>query len=152
MTDTSRPSFSTGIAYRDPRAALAWLEKAFGFETTMVVEGEDGAVVHSEMRFGDGMIMVGQEWDALHKSPASLGGVNTQSVHVQITTDIDAHCARARSAGAVIIREPADQFYGDRLYAAVDPEGHQWSFGQTVTAMSQDEMSKAGGVAVRERL
>ncbi len=151
-TPAARPSVSPGVSYKDPRAALAWLEQAFGFETTMVVEGPDGSIAHSEMRVGDGLIMVGSEWDAQHKSPASMGGVNTQSIHVQLDEGIDAHCERARAAGAVITREPVDQFYGDRSYMAVDPEGHIWSFGETVKAMSHEEMTKAGGLAVRDRL
>jgi uncharacterized glyoxalase superfamily protein PhnB len=152
MAEFKRPSLTTGIAYRDPRAAIQWLEQAFGFETLMVVLGEDGGVAHSELRLGDGMIFVGGEWDANHRSPASLGGINTQSVHVQLESGLDAHCERARAAGAVITREPADQFYGDRSYAAVDPEGHVWTFAQTVHAMSHAEMAKAGGVEIREKL
>ncbi|MEP6967332.1 MAG: VOC family protein [Pseudomonadota bacterium] len=152
MGESGRPTLASGISYRDPRAALAWLEKAFGFETSMVVENPDGTIGHSEMRFGDGLIMVGSEWDARHKSPASLQGVNTQSIHVQLQSGLDAHCERARAAGAVITREPADQFYGDRVYSAADPEGHVWSFGQTVKAMSLEEMTAVGGVSVRERL
>lgn len=152
MSDSVRPTLASGISYRDPRAALAWLEKAFGFETSMVVENPDGTIGHSEMRFGDGLIMVGSEWDARHKSPASLQGVNTQSIHVQLMSGLDAHCERARAAGAVITREPADQFYGDRVYGAQDLEGHLWTFGQTVKAMSLEEMTAAGGVSVRERL
>ena len=152
MTETRRPTLSTAIAYRDPLAALKWLEQAFGFESTIVVMNPDGTLGHSEMRLGDGMIMVGSEWDERHRSPASIGGMNTQSIHVQLTDGIDAHCERARAAGAVITREPADQFYGDRVYGALDPEGHVWSFGQTFSAMSLDEMAKQGGVSVRERL
>jgi uncharacterized glyoxalase superfamily protein PhnB len=152
MTDLKRPTLSTGLAYRDPAAALKWLEGAFGFESTMVVVNDDGSIAHSEMRLGDGLIMVGREWDANHKSPSSLGGVNTQSVHVQLESGLDAHCERARAAGAVIVREPADQFYGDRVYAAADPEGHIWSFGQTDRVMSNQEMAKAGGVKVVEHL
>ena len=152
MTEIVRPTVAPGVSYRDPRAALAWLEKAFGFETSMVVENEDGTIGHSEMRVGDGLIMVGREWDAHHKSPASLDGVNTQSIHIQLQSGVDAHCARAKAAGAAITREPADQFYGDRTYIAVDPEGHIWSFAQTLKAMSLEEMSAAGGRVVRERL
>jgi len=152
MSESKRPSLASGISYRDPRAALRWLKAAFGFETMMVVENEDGTIGHSEMRFGNGLVMVGREWDAHHKSPASVEGVNTQSIHVQLETGLDAHCERARAAGAVITREPADQFYGDRIYAAVDPEGHVWTFGQTNRTMTIEEMSKAGGVSVRERL
>jgi uncharacterized glyoxalase superfamily protein PhnB len=153
MADSQRPTFSSGVAYRDPRAALAWLEKAFGFETTMVVENEDGQIGHSEMRFDGGLIYVGREWDEHHKSPAGLGGVNTQSIHVQLQSGIDQHYARAKAAGAVIVREIADQFYGDRVYGAADPEGHIWTFGQTLKAMTNAEMEAAsGGARIRETL
>jgi uncharacterized glyoxalase superfamily protein PhnB len=144
MTETKKPTMSCGLACRDPRAELQWLEKAFGFEITMVVEDPNGAIGHSEMAFGDAVVYVGAEWDERHRSPASMGGVNTQSIHIQLAKDLDAHCERARAAGAVIVREPADQFYGDRNYAAVDPEGHVWTFGQTVQEMTFEEMSKSG--------
>ena len=152
MTERIRPTLSTAVCYRDPKAALKWLEDAFGFETTMVVLNPDGSLTHSEMSFGDGLIMVGGEYDAQHKSPASVGGMNTQSIHVQLDAGIDAHCERARKAGAIIVRELADQFYGDRVYAALDPDGHVWSFGQTLNAMSNAEMAKQGGLTVCERL
>ena len=152
MTDTKRPTLSCGLACKDPRAELRWLEEAFGFELTMVVENPDGSIGHSEMTLGDGVIFVGSEWDERHRSPASIGGVNTQSIHVQLPVDIDAHCERARAAGAVIVREPADQFYGDRNYAAIDPEGHVWTFGQTIKTMTLEEMSRAGGMVVRDKL
>ncbi|MHB8528652.1 MAG: VOC family protein [Caulobacteraceae bacterium] len=152
MSEARRPTLCAGVYYKDPKAAIAWLEKAFGFETCMIVENPDGTIGHSEMRFGDGIVMIGREWDERHKSPASVGGVNTQSVHVQMESGIDEHFARARKAGAVITREIADQFYGDRVYGAMDPEGHVWSFGQTLEAMSNAQMAKAGGVKVRERL
>ena len=152
MTDQPRPSLSLGLSYRDPRAAIAWLEKAFGFETTMIIENPDGSIGHSELRVGDGLIMVYGEYGDRHRSPASLNGVNSQSGHVQLENGLDAHCERARAAGAVITREPADQFYGDRNYIAVDPEGHVWSFAQTQVVMSPEEMAKAGGVTVRDRL
>jgi uncharacterized glyoxalase superfamily protein PhnB len=147
-----RPSFSSGISYRDPKAALRWLEHAFGFEPFMVILDHDDNLLHSEMRFGDGVVMVGSEWSEKHRSPASAGGINTQSVHVQLTSDVDAHCARAREAGAVILQEPATQFYGDRSYRAVDPEGHIWTFGQTVEALTQEQWEKAGDVVTKTRL
>ena len=62
----------SALFYRDPRAALAWLEAAFGFELFMLLETADGEIVHSEMRFGDGAIMVGSEWSADHQSPVSV--------------------------------------------------------------------------------
>ena len=152
MSDERRPSFASALSYRDPKAALLWLEEAFGFEPVMVILGPDGELAHAEMTFGDGLIMIGSEWRADTKSPASVGGTNTQSVHIHIDTDIDAHCERARKAGAEIIMEPENQFYGDRTYRAKDLEGHIWSIGQTVEVMTRDEWSKAGGMTVRDRL
>lgn len=146
------PSVSTSLSYVDPKAALHWLEEAFGFEPALVVLDKDDRVMHSEMRFGDGLIMVGGEWDERHKSPRSTGGMNTQSVHLQLKDGIDAHCERARAAGAVILREPETQPYGDRSYMAMDPEGHVWSFGQTVDAMDAAEWDERMGVVSRTRL
>lgn len=147
-----RPSVSSAVYYKDPKAALKWLEEAFGFEPSMVILGPNDALMHSEMRFGDGIIMVGSEWSALHKSPKSIDGFNTQTVHVQLNESVDAHCERARKAGAVIQMEPTLQFYGDRSYRAVDPEGHIWSFAQTVKQMTSDEWDEAMGIKTRTRL
>jgi uncharacterized glyoxalase superfamily protein PhnB len=143
-----RPTLTTGVFYKDPWAALDWLEKAFGFERTMVITDKDGKLGHSEMRFGDGLIFVGSEWADFIASPASIGGKNTQSIHVHLKDGLDAHCAQARAAGAVIVREPDEQFYGDRVYSAKDPEGHVWNFGQTVRVVSREEAEKASGLKI----
>jgi len=139
---------SSAVVYRDPKAALAWLEKAFGFELAMLLEDADGNLAHSQMEFGDSYIMVGQEWSDDHKSPSSIGGKNTQTVHIQIDSDLDAHCERARSAGAEIIAEPETQFYGDRTYRCRDPEGHIWTVSQTVKAVSREEAEAASGLKI----
>jgi uncharacterized glyoxalase superfamily protein PhnB len=143
-----RPALGSALFYKNPFAALDFLEKAFGFERAMVITDADGNLAHSEMRFGDGYIMVGTEWTDYVASPASVGGKNTQSIHVQIQESVDAHCARAKAAGAAVVREPADQFYGDRTYSARDPEGHVWSFAQTVRAVSREEAEKASGLKI----
>jgi uncharacterized glyoxalase superfamily protein PhnB len=75
-------SLGSGVFYRDPRAALAWLEAAFGFERSMVVSDADGKLFHSEMRFGECTIIVDSEWADYVASPASVAGKNTQSVYV----------------------------------------------------------------------
>jgi len=148
MSDWRAPLISA-ICYRDPKAALRWLEDAFGFELVMLIEDGAGNLAHSEMRFGDAALMVGNEWSEDHKSPLSIGGKNTQTVHIQIATDIDAHCERARAAGAAIIAEPATQFYGDRTYRCRDPEGHIWTVGQTVAAVSREEAEAASGLKIQ---
>ncbi|MBX3184657.1 MAG: VOC family protein [Polyangiaceae bacterium] len=132
------PRISSAVFYDDAGAAIDWLCKVFGFEVRLKVEGEGGRIEHSELTFGDGVIMigsVGQGADAARvhcKSPRSLGGANTQSLCVYVD-DVDAHCQRARDAGAQILREPATDDYGDeyganRSYEALDLEGHHWWF------------------------
>lgn len=141
----SRPRFIPSLAYKDNRAALKWLQKAFGFEPSEVLTDAEGNIVHAEMTYGDGIVMIGGEWKDWTRSPASLGGKNTQRVHVGIEHGIDEHCDRARQAGAKIVMEPADQFYGARSYIATDLEGHYWTFSQTVRQVSNEEMEKATG-------
>ena len=110
---------------------MKWLEAAFGFEPTMVVINEDGTLGHSEMRFGDGMIMVGREWDEKHQSPASLGGVTTQDVHIQLEDGIDAHVRTGEGRRQPqVVREPAGSALAvTAAFMVTDPEGHFfWSF------------------------
>jgi len=149
MSDFKRNSLTSAICYQDPKAALDWLEKAFGFELAMVISDANGEIGHSEMRYRESLIMIGSEWSADHKSPASIGGKNTQTVHVHMSEDIDAHCERARKAGAKILQEPETQFYGDRTYRASDPEGHIWTFGQTVEVLTPEEWDKASGLTTK---
>lgn len=140
-----RPVFIPSIAYKDNRAALKWLQSAFGFEPSEVLTDAQGNIVHAEMSFGDGVVMIGGEWADWTRSPLSLGGKNSQRVHVQVQQGIDEHYRRSRQAGARIIVELADQFYGDRTYVAADLEGHYWTFAQPVRQVSRDEMERATG-------
>jgi uncharacterized glyoxalase superfamily protein PhnB len=89
--------------------------------------------------------MIGGLWAEWTKSPKSLGGANTQAVHVMLDGDLDAHSARARAAGAQIIAEPSEQFYGDRTYRVVDLEGHRWTFSVHVRDVSRAEAEAALG-------
>ena len=139
------PRISSCLYYQDPAAAIDWLCRAFGFSVRLKVEGDDGSIVHSELDYGEGLVMVGgsgghdaakQAWQQRQKSPREVGGANTQCLCVHVE-DADAHCERARAAGAQIYREPAtddygDDYWADRTYGALDPEGHQWWFIQRV--------------------
>ena len=119
----AHPRITPALFYQDPRAALVFLRDAFGFELDFMIEDEGGNLVHSQMMHGEGRIMVGTEWSDNHKSRQSVGLVCTQTVHLHLDEDIDAHCEAARKAGAEIIAEPETQFYGDRTYRARDPGG-----------------------------
>ena len=117
------------LTYDDAQGAIDWLEEAFGFERASVHDGPNGEVVHAELRFGDGMIMLGpsgpNEFGLC--TPRELGAVS-QGVYV-IVDDIAASYERAGAAGAEILRELADTDYGSQEFMARDPEGNIWSFG-----------------------
>ena len=124
------PAIIPYLRYEDAPAAIDWLERAFGFKRHAVHE-DGGKVVHAEISHGDGMLMLASTTGAEEhaaKPPKQVGGTVTGGIYVAVE-DPDAHCARAREAGAEILREPADQPYGSRDYAARDPEGFVWSFG-----------------------
>jgi uncharacterized glyoxalase superfamily protein PhnB len=139
MSDPHRdwPRISGSVFYTDARRAIDWLCDAFAFETRIVVEGEGGRIEHSELVYQGGVVMVatadaGRPDRGWARSPGSLGGANTQALCVYVD-DVDAHCARARAAGATIFREPTTDDHGEghgahRTYGAVDPEGHHWWF------------------------
>lgn len=155
MAELYRPKgLSSAVCYVDPKAAFRWLEEAFGFEPLFVILDENENLAHSEMTYGDSVVMVGSEWSENHRSPQNLAGKNTQTVHVQLARgeDIDAHCARAKAAGAEILQAPDTQFYGDRTYRARDPEGHIWTFGVTVNEVGPEAWDKASGMTTRTRL
>ncbi len=141
-------TLGAGVFYRDPLGALDWLERAFGFSRSMLVSEADGALVHAEMRFCDAYIVIDGEWADHVASPASVGGKNTQSLYIRLPGDIEDHCERARAAGAAILQEVTDQFYGERSYRAVDPEGHVWTFSQTIRHVGKEEAEELSGLRI----
>ena len=111
------------LRYRDARRAIDFLVDAFGFETKVVVDGEEGTVAHAELTYGDGGVMLGTDRDDSYGSHVGHGWMYV------VVEDADAHYARATAAGAEIVRELEDQDYGSRDYSARDFEGNLWSFG-----------------------
>jgi uncharacterized glyoxalase superfamily protein PhnB len=140
-TPSDWPRISSTLAYADAAAAIDWLCEVFGFELRLKIEGAGGRIEHSELTYGEGLVMVAQEdpaaarpWKRLMRSPRGLGDVHTQSLMVYVD-DVDAHCAHARAHGARIVEEPTTHDYGadywtDRSYGALDPEAHLWWFSQ----------------------
>ncbi len=126
------------LHYEDVGAALEWLGRAFGFRERLRFADPAGTVTHAEMEVegGGGEIMLGDPGPD-YESPKRVGRA-TQLVHVYVD-DVDGHCARAREAGATIVREPEDQPYGDRRYDAEDLEGHLWSFAQHIRDVPPEE-------------
>src|ERR1700744_806362 len=102
------PTFKSSAFYRDPMAALRFLEAAFGFETTTLVTEPSGKVGYSEMTFRGGVVSINSEFTGdiiggVHMtSPLELDGRCTQFIRVSLPDGIDAHCEQARAAGARI--------------------------------------------------
>src|SRR5262245_45645309 len=127
-TPAGWPRLSSSIFYDDPHAAIAWLCRAFGFELRLNVAGEDGVIHHSELCFGEALVMVsgtgGKEpWKALYRSPQATGWI-TQA-NVLFVDDVDAHHQRALAAGARIARpletnDHGEEYWTDRSYGALD--------------------------------
>jgi uncharacterized glyoxalase superfamily protein PhnB len=122
------------ISYEDVGAMIDWLAKAFGFEERQRYE-DDGRVTHAILDYGGAQLHVG--WPGPDYRSPNSHAQTCESVRKLLETshafdgvllevdDVDAHYARAREAGATIVREPEDEFYG-RVYVAADPEGHRW--------------------------
>ena len=130
------------LTYDDAPAALDFICSAFGFTERMRMPGPEGLLMHAELVFGDSVLMLSSVMpDMGIASPENL-----PAVHGNVTVymaDVDAHYAQAEAAGAAILEEPTDMFWGDRLYRAADPEGHNWTFMQHVRDVSEEEMAAA---------
>lgn len=122
------PKIYPCLSYEDPKAAIDFLSRAFGFSPLLVVPGPDGSITHAEVHLGPEIVMLGAARPDLGwVSPRQLSGRNaTICVYVP---DVDAHYAAARQAGATITRELRDTAYGAREYSATDLEGNEWHFG-----------------------
>ncbi|HUY65079.1 MAG TPA: VOC family protein [Acidimicrobiales bacterium] len=131
------PQITPYLLYENVAATAEWLVKAFGFVETFRMEDRSGTVNHAELSMGKGNVMMGNPGPD-YRSPKRLGGV-TQVVYVYVD-DVDAHFEAAASAGAVIVRPVADQFYGDRTYMAEDPEGHRWGSSQHIRDVAPGDM------------
>ncbi|MFZ2511707.1 MAG: VOC family protein [Gordonia sp. (in: high G+C Gram-positive bacteria)] len=144
------------ICYRDPKGAAAWLCDAFGFTLTVAIESPDGDPLRSHYEVspdGDAAIAVSGRWSDWTCSPADLDGASTQWLAVALPVELgaaglNAHCERARAAGATITQDPADEFFGARRYRAIDPEGHHWAFTVHLRDVSHAEAEAAIGAPI----
>ena len=120
------------LCYHDVRAAMTFLQAAFGFETRMEVPDEQGGVRHAQLTAGPAMVMLsparpaGDPFGKFQRTPRELGA-GTQSPYM-VVPDIDTHHKRAVAAGARVVLGPVDEGHG-RSYSCLDPEGHLWNFG-----------------------
>ncbi len=130
------------LVYQDAPAAIEFLCKAFGFTERFRYAMPDQRIGHAELVLGDAaVIYLASVYSEMgFASPQDLAGIHCQ-IHCQVE-DVDAHYACARAAGAAIVAEPEDQSYGDRMYRALDPEGHRWMFATHVRDVPPEEWSE----------
>lgn len=118
----------------DAEASIEFYQKAFGFEVGMTMPGPDGRPAHVEMKYqGNAIVMFAPEgaWGSQHKTPLHYQIDSPTSFYVYCA-DVDALAAQAKSAGAEVISEPEDMFWGDRTVMLKDPDGYQWMFATKV--------------------
>jgi len=136
MTTPAKNCKSTvipGLRYRDALAMIDWLCRVFGFEKKAVYADPNGVVMHSELTFGNGMIMVGSVTSGtpsskMMKQPDEIGGAETQASYL-VVAEIDAIYERAKAAGARMLMDLEEKEYGGKAFSCSDPEGHVWHVG-----------------------
>jgi uncharacterized glyoxalase superfamily protein PhnB len=126
---TTKPSLAPYLFYEDVERAARFMQEAFGFALVFTSPDPKGGLAHAQLAHGSGLIMVGHAGDGGLRMVKSAGALPALHAGVYVfVDDVDAHCARARAAGAKVLLEPADQPWGDRMYCGVDPEGQFWMF------------------------
>ena len=138
------PGFHTVTPYLivdDAARAVEFYKQAFEAQELMRLSAPGGKILHAEIKIGDSLIMLADEFPEMGaRSPKSLGGTPV-SIYVYVP-HVDAVAARAVAAGAKVVKAVQDQFYGDRSGLFEDPFGHRWSLGTHIEDVSPAEMEK----------
>jgi PhnB protein len=141
---TPPPGYHTvtpSLTIRGAADAITFYQRAFGATEHLRLASPDGTVMHAEIRIGDSIIMLSDEfpaWGCL--SPATIGGCPT-SIMLYVP-DADALFAQAIAAGATEVRPMTDQFWGDRSGMVADPFGYRWSLATQVEIVPPDEITR----------
>jgi PhnB protein len=124
---------------RDAARAIEFYKQAFGAVVKGVMNGPDGKVMHAELRIGDSLFMLADEFPQYGSvSPQSIGGSAT-GLHIYVE-DVDSAFDRAVKAGAAVEMPVSDMFWGDRYGKLTDPFGHKWSIATHKRDMTGEEM------------
>jgi uncharacterized glyoxalase superfamily protein PhnB len=130
------------MTVRDAARAVDFYKQAFGAVEKGVMKGPDGKILHAELRIGDSLFMLADEFPQFGSlSPQSIGG-SGMGLHIYVD-DVDSAFDRAVKAGANVEMPVADMFWGDRYGKLVDPFGHKWSIATHTRDVSQEEIEEA---------
>ena len=137
------------LTVRDAARAIEFYKQAFGAVERGVAKGPDGKVMHAELKIGDSIIMLSDEYPEFGAlSPLSTGGVG-MGLHIYIE-DVDSAFDRAVKAGAIVEMPVADMFWGDRYGKLADPFGHKWSIATHKRDLSPEEMEEGMKAMMQE--
>jgi PhnB protein len=129
------------LYFKSSANAIAFYTKAFGASERLRMEGKDGKIGHAEIQIGDSCVMMADENPAMGAlSPEHYGGA-PMSLMIYVK-DCDSVYTKAVAAGAKSLREPADQFYGDRMAGVADPFGFHWFIGTHIKDVSKEELEE----------
>ncbi len=121
------------LCVRSSEEAIDFYQRAFGFNLRNSMPNKEGKVIHAEMGWEEGVIMFSPEgsYGSTMRTPEH-SGVSSPIVLYVYCEDVDALCRRAKEAGAKILNEPGDMFWGDRICQIQDPDNYQWTFATRV--------------------
>jgi uncharacterized glyoxalase superfamily protein PhnB len=144
----SSPGIVPSLAYEDVPRAVEWLGRAFGFRERPGARLSWPGGSMTWMELGDGLVHMATAAERELQSPKNVGGVS-QALKVYVD-DVDQHFERAKAAGAKIISEPEDGFWGGRIYRVRDHEGHHWEFSQRGRDLAAEHWKLPPGVRRQE--
>jgi len=136
------------IIVNNGQEAIEFYKKAFGAEEVGRMQGPDGKIMHAELKIGDSMLYLCDEFEGIALSPKSIGG-SPITLHIYVE-NVDDVFNRAAEAGATVQMPVADQFWGDRYGKLADPFGHNWSVATHIKDLTQEEMVAAAEAAMAE--
>jgi len=135
-------TITPSLTIRDAARAIEFYQRAFGAEVRGIAKTDDGKILHAEIRIGDSIVMINDEFPEFGAlSPQSTGGTGV-TLHIYLE-NVDAAFSRALSAGASVKMPLMDAFWGDRYGKLGDPFGHSWSMATHILDLSPEEMRKA---------
>jgi PhnB protein len=136
-------SITPYLTVDDGNGAIEFYKRAFGATERGAMATPDGKIAHAELQIGDAVVMLCDKLPQfVGKTPTEVGGTTVSIFH--FVEDVDAVVRTAAEAGATIIMEPEDQFWGDRLGQVQDPFGHLWLIASRVEDLAPEQIAARG--------
>ncbi len=132
------------LVCKNAEGAIEFYKRAFGAVELFRIGG-GGMIGHAEMKIGNAIFMLADEFPPMAKSPETIGG-SPVSLYIYVE-DVDAFCEKAVAEGLEVIKPVADQFYGDRSGHFKDPFGHLWGFATHVEDLTPEQLNERAAAA-----